>query len=100
MKNGTHFTTVATVLFGMVLLAPILQARTCSGNGDILGSYGFIGSRSGFFLLGATAPGTTTASASAPLIPVPALPPGSTAATTVTGSSTPFGSLVAGLANR
>src|SRR5262245_49637619 len=99
MRNRIHFTPVAAVLLGAVLLAPILEARTCSGNGDVLGSYGFIGSRSGFYLLGATAPGTTTAAGSSPLIPVPALAPGSIA-TTVTGSNTPFGALVSGLGNR
>jgi len=97
MKKGTHFTTVIAVLMGMVLLAPMLQARTCSGNGDVIGSYGFVGSRSGFFLLGATAPGTTT---TGPLIPLPATAPATTGATTVTGSNTPIGALVAGLANR
>jgi len=97
MKKGTHFTTVIAVLMGMVLLAPMLQARTCSGNGDVIGSYGFVGSRSGFFLLGATAPGTTT---TGPLIPLPATAPATTGATTVTGSNTPIGALVAGLGNR
>src|SRR5262249_3865174 len=96
MKQGTHFTTVLAVLLGAALLAPMLEARTCSGNGDVIGSYGFIGSRNGYFLVGATAPGSTSAG---PLIPVPATPPGSTPAATVTGSNTPFGNLFAGLAN-
>jgi len=86
---------VIAVLLGTVLLAPVLQARVCSGNGDVIGSYGFVGSRSGFFLLGATAPGTAGA---APLVPLPATAPGTTAA--VTGSNTPFGNLITGLANR
>jgi len=67
------------MLLGAIFFVSNLQARTCTGNGDVIGSYGFFGSRAGFFLLGATPPGTT-ASGSAPLVPVGVTPPGTTAA--------------------
>src|SRR5450756_157834 len=98
MKQGIGFGTVAGVLLaGSVLLAPALQARQCSGNGDVVGSYGFTGSRSGFFLLGATAAGPNSPSGSGPMIPVPVTPPG-TSGTTVafTGSNTGIGNLLSG----
>jgi len=79
-------------------VAPALHARTCSGNGEVVGSYGYFGSRESFFLLGATAPGSSLTAG--PLIPVPLQPPGSTGATTpVVGSNTPWGRFFAGLAN-
>lgn len=96
MKHGTIFASMATVLLGTVLVVPNLEARVCSGTGDVLGSYGFIGTRDSFFLLGATAPGTTNASVG-PMIPVAVTPPATT--TAVIGSNTPIGALVAGLAN-
>src|SRR2546423_13167440 len=59
MKNGIRFSTVIGFFLGAAVLAPSLsaQGRQCSGNGDIIGAYGFAGSRAGFSLLGATAPG-------------------------------------------
>jgi hypothetical protein len=101
MKQGIGFGTMAGVLLaGSVLLAPALQARQCSGNGDVVGSYGFTGSRSGFFLLGATAAGPNSPSGSGPMIPVPVTPPG-TSGTTVafTGSNTGIGNLLSGIVN-
>src|SRR5205823_6250019 len=95
--------TAATVLMAAsVLLAPALQARQCSGNGDVVGSYGFTASRSGFFLIGATAAG---ASATGPglLIPVPVTPPGTSGTTgspaPFVGSNTNLGNLLTGLVN-
>jgi len=84
---------------GSVFFAPSIQARQCSGNGDLVGSFGFSASRSGFFLLGAAA---GTGSGSLPVIPV--TPPGTTGATAVTqtafvGSNTGIGKLLTGLAN-
>jgi hypothetical protein len=97
MKHYRHFATVVVaVLLGTVFLASNLQARICSGNGDVVGSYGFIGSRDAFFLLGATPPATGSAAGTGPLIPVPVAPPGTVA---LTGSRTPLGALVTGLSN-
>jgi len=95
MNLKTFYSTMASLLMSASLLTPKLEARTCSGNADVIGSYGFTASRAGFFLLGATPPGT----AGGPLIPVPIIPPG-TGGGAVIGSNTPIGSLVAGLANR
>ena len=69
-----RFTSVTTLLLGAIISAPVLQARQCTGNGDVIGSFGFSASRSGFFLLGATQ-GT-----SGLLVPVPTTPPGTTGA--------------------
>jgi hypothetical protein len=93
MKRRTYFT-VAAALIGSSLLIQGAEARTCTGKGDVVGSYGFVGSRDGFFLLGATAPGSNYAVGSGPLIPVAITPPG-----TVIGSKTPIGNLIAGLSN-
>src|SRR5882724_1104198 len=69
----------AFVLGGMVVLAPVLQARTCSGNGDVIGGYGWMASRAQEFV---PAP-----SASA----IPSAP--------VVGSLTRTGNLTAGAQN-
>jgi hypothetical protein len=105
MKQWITFTSMAAALIGTASMTPVVQARTCSGNGDVVGSYGFVGSRAGYFLLGATAPGTTNAG---PLIPVPVASPGTTGAIIpvpvtppgTTGSNTQIGALVTGLNNR
>src|SRR5437016_4843609 len=110
MKQRKYFNSMAIAVIGSSLMTSVVQARTCSGNGDVVGSYGFTGSRAGFFLVGATsstsggplipvplqAPGTTGV-----LIPVPVMPPGTTgAAGTVVMSNTPIGNLISGLTNR
>jgi len=100
LKQGMPFATIAAALVVLSLVTPVVQARTCSGNGDVIGSYGFTGSRSGFFLVGATAPGTTVGIGAGPLIPVAVTPPGSTVAPTVSGSNTPIGNLATGLSSR
>lgn len=100
MKLGTPFATISAALVGLSLVTPVVQARTCSGNGDVVGSYGFTGSRSGFFLVGAAPPGSTSGIGAGPLIPVAVTPPGTTGATgTVLGSNTPIGNLVSGLSS-
>jgi hypothetical protein len=114
MKHGIGFTTVA-VVFGAVIIAPALnaQGRQCSGNGDVIGSFGFSASRSGFALIGATAAGPNSPAGTGPLIPVGATPPGTigatiipfpvtppgTTAATVVGSNTSIGHLLAGIEN-
>jgi hypothetical protein len=55
MKHGKYFAFAVAALIGAPFLLPNLEARTCSGNGDLVGSYGFSSSRSGYYLLGATA---------------------------------------------
>ena len=100
MKQGIGFGTAAiTLLAGLALLTPALQARQCSGNGDIVGSFGFTASRSGFYLLGATA-ANTSSSGSGIMIPVPVTPPGTTGSVApFVGSNTNIGNLLTGLAN-
>ena len=99
MTHGIGFRTAAmTLLAASALLAPALQARQCSGNGDIVGPFGFTASRSGFYLLGATA--ATSSSGSGILIPVPVTPPGTTGSVaSFVGSNTNIGNLLTGLVN-
>jgi hypothetical protein len=63
------------ILGGALVIAPVLQARTCSGNGDVIGGYGWIGSRTVAFV------------------------PPTTPVTSIVGSSTQIGALAAGAAN-
>jgi hypothetical protein len=65
------------VILGGVMIVPTLAARTCGSNGDVVGSFGWLGSRTSDF------------------VPVGVTPPG-----TFTGSSTPIGMLVVGAANK
>src|SRR5262245_13502507 len=75
MNKMHKLTGLSTLILGGVLaMAPALQARTCSGNADLLGGYGWIGSRSAAFV-------ATT--------PVAA----------INGSATQIGALTAGAAN-
>src|SRR5947209_12607222 len=101
MKQRIGLGTAATVIMAAVSFSPALQARTCSGNGDVVGSYGFTATRSGFFLLGATAAGTSVPNGGGLMIPVPAAPPGTSGSTGTTtrlvGSNTNFGNLITGL---
>src|SRR5437773_3990962 len=85
MKQAHPRAITVAVLLGTVSLTSALQARTCSGNGDIIGSYAFFGSRGGFFLLGSTPPGSTSASG---VTPIGVTPPGTTS---VTGPLIPIG---------
>jgi hypothetical protein len=116
MKHRIGLGTAATVMIAnSVLLVPALQARQCSGNGDIVGSFGYTASRSGYYLLGATAAGNNAPNGASLMIPVPATPPGtamvgvpvtppgtsgSTGTTTsFIGSNTSVGNLLTGLEN-
>jgi len=103
MRQRTGFGSIAvTLLVGAILTASGLQARQCSGNGDVVGSYGFTASRSGFYLLGATAASPTSPTGTAPMIPVAVTPPGTNGTTTTApfiGSNTAIGNLLAGIAN-
>jgi hypothetical protein len=66
------------VVCGAILaIVPTLQARSCSGNGDVVGSFGWLGVRTSDFVPAATTPPRAVAS----------------------GSSTPVGSLLAGAVN-
>jgi len=73
----------AIVLGGVLTAAPSLQARTCGGNGDVQGSFGWIGARTVASVPAASANSTSTTTPPAP----------------ITGSSTAIGSLVAGAVN-
>src|SRR2546428_9449340 len=76
--NEMHKLNCLSALFlgGVVVMAPALQARTCSGNGDVIGGYGWVGSRD------------------VAVVPGPGLPPATTS-TPVVGSNTPIGALTA-----
>src|SRR5882757_10792552 len=100
MKRCNSITTAIALLCGTIFVPPLLQARTCSGNGDVLGSYGFTASRAGFFLLGATPPGSNATLGSGPIVPVAVTPQGTTGTTTTTNfSTTSIGALVSGLSS-
>jgi hypothetical protein len=76
MRRLTMLQRSMCVLLCGVAIVPVLSARTCGGNGDVVGSFGWLAGRSLEF------------------VPVPVTPPG-----TFTGSSTPIGSLVVGSLN-
>ena len=67
----------ATILAGALALAPALYARTCTGNADVIGGYGY------------------TASRAAEFVPAPTAPP----VTPIAGSVTAIGGFVSGAAN-
>jgi hypothetical protein len=99
MKYRIGLRTAANVLAAAsVLLTPALQARQCSGNGDIVGSFGYTATRSGFYLIGAvpvTPPGT-----SGLMVPIPVTPPGTSGSTALfVGSNTNIGNLLTSLVN-
>src|SRR5689334_16947899 len=75
MNTRTCLSTL--ILGGALALAPSLQARSCSGNGDVIGSYGWAGARSSDFV-----PQVTTAVAP------------------IAGSTTQLGALAAGTINK
>jgi hypothetical protein len=64
------------VIVGGLAIVPTLSARSCGGNGDVVGSFGWLGGRTSDF------------------VPIGVTPPG-----TYTGSSTPIGVLVVGAVN-
>src|SRR5258708_13915164 len=75
IKRMNKLTRLSTLIGGGALgIAPAIQARTCSGNGDLLGGFGWSGSRAVPF--------------------VPATP-----VTAINGSTTQIGALTAGAAN-
>src|SRR5437867_3929902 len=65
------------IVSGILTMTPALQARTCSGNGDVVGGYGWVGSRAAEFVA----------------------PPAAIPVTPVGGSTTQIGALAAGAAN-
>ena len=75
MRSLTLQRSIFVLLAGMAIV-PNLSARTCGGTGDVVGSFGWLGSRALQFA------------------PVAVTPPG-----TFTGSSTPIGSLVVSSVN-
>ena len=77
MKNVSRW--AALVLAGLAVMAPGLQARTCSGNADVIGGYGWMGGRAEKF--------------------VPAPSPSAIPSTPVVGSNTQIGALTAGAVN-
>src|SRR5260370_4575970 len=65
-----------TMLGAILAVVPSMQARSCGGNGDLVGSFGWLGVRTSDFVPAAAA-----------------------ASRAVSGSSTPIGSLLVGAAN-
>ncbi len=65
MRLTRSFSIAAYTLSAICWLVPGLQARTCSGNSEVLGSFGFVGSRNAFGATSITPPGTTGASSTA-----------------------------------
>lgn len=82
---------VVSLALATLVFVPVSEARTCSGNGDLIGSYGFVASRDLFV----GAPATPAGSGGFTFVPVAATPPGTTEALSTT---TPIGQLVAGSA--
>jgi len=76
MSKLSHLSILA--LGGALTLTPVVQARTCTGNSDVVGAYGWTGSRSPVFA------------------PLSIDPP----ATTIARSITPIGALAGGAANQ
>ncbi len=90
MKRMRKLKSVCVIVFGGVLAAvPALQARTCGGNGDVQGSFGWIGTRTVTAAAPASAAATGTSTTTST----------TTAPAPVTGSPTPIGALVAGAVN-
>lgn len=77
MRRLSALSRSGIALLGAILaVVPSLQARSCSGNGDVVGSFGWLGARTSDFVPAATA-----------------------SPRAVSGSSTSIGSLLAGAAN-
>ena len=81
MKRLRKLQRVVTITLCGLAIVPTLAARTCGGVGDVVGSFGWLATRSSNFV-----PSATT-------------PPGTTTGTTMTGSATPIGALVADAVN-
>jgi len=75
MKRISAVLRAGTVMLA-VAIVPALHARSCGSNGDLVGSFGWLATRTSQF------------------VAVPVLPPG-----TAVGSSSPIGGLVAGAVN-
>ena len=73
MRGLTKLQRAVTILLCGLAIVPAMAARTCGGAGDVIGSFGWLGTRSSDF------------------VPVAATPPG----TANMGSVTPIGALVA-----
>jgi hypothetical protein len=77
MKKLHRLQRAVIILLSGAAIVPTLTARNCGGNGDLAGSFGWLGIRTSDFVTSAAiTPGTTTA-----------------------GSSTPIGTLIAGVVN-
>src|SRR5689334_11787508 len=79
--------TLTFVLGTAFLTASGMQARTCTGTSDLLGSFAWAAGRA-----------TTSPVATPTTTGISVIPP-STASAAITGSSTPLGALTAGSAN-
>jgi hypothetical protein len=81
MKRMSKLSSIGVLMLGGALTAvPALQARTCGGTGDVVGSFGWVAVRAVAF----APPGTTGVTITQPI-----------ATPTIIGSSTPIGELVA-----
>ncbi len=92
MKRMSNLSLIGALVLGGALTAvPALQARSCGGVGDVVGSFGWAASRAVAFVPPGTTGATTTTTVTPPTTTIPTA--------TVTGSSTGIGLLVAAAMN-
>lgn len=91
MREMSKLTRISTIILGGALaMVPALQARTCGGNSDVIGSFGWMAVRAPEFVPTAVTPPATTSSSTTTT---------ATASSPLAGSNTPIGLLTAGAAN-
>jgi hypothetical protein len=92
MKKMSELFSIGALMLGGALTAvPALQARSCGGVGDVVGSFGWVAVRSVAFVPPGTTGTTTTTPVTTTTTTTPAGP--------ITGSATPIGNLLAGALN-
>jgi hypothetical protein len=92
VKRMSKLSSIGALVWSCALIAvPALQARTCGGVGDVVGSFGFVAVRSMAFV----PPGTTAATLTTPVTTSTTTAP----AGPVVGSATGIGQLIAGSLN-
>jgi hypothetical protein len=97
MKSMNSVRSIRVLLVtGALMIVPALQARTCGGTGDVIGSFGWVGMRSvAFVAVPVTPPGTASTTTTTTTTTATTTSP----STPVVGSATAIGGLVAGSLN-
>lgn len=91
MREMSKLTRIGAIILGGALaMVPALQARTCGGNSDVIGSFGWMAVRAPEFVPTAITPPATTSSSTTTT---------AAASSPLAGSNTPIGTLAAGAAN-